>query len=535
MSRMDATTYLETKAFEKMNKLKLLQLSGVQLNGDYKYLSKDLILLCWHGFPLKCTPADFHQECIVAVDLKYSNLERVWRKSQFMKELKFLNLSHSHNLRQTPNFSNLPNLEKLILKDCPSLSSVSHSIGLLKKILLINLKDCTGLCELPRSIYKLESVKALILSGCTKIDKLEEDIEQMTSLTTLVADKTAVTRVPFAVVRSKSIGFISLCGFEGLARNVFPSIIQSWMSPTNDILSLAKTFAGTPALELLDEQNDSFYGLPSVLKDLQNLQRLWLECESEAQLNQAVASILDNLHAKSCEELEAMQNTAQSSNFVTSASTHCCSQVRGSSSQNSLTSLLVQIGMNCHVVNTLKENIFQKIPPNGSGLLPGDNYPNWLAFNDNGSSVTFEVPQVDGRSLKTIMCVVYSSSPGDITSEGLKVLLVINCTKNTIQLYKRDALLASFDEEMWERIVSNTEPGDIVKVMVVYENKFIVKKTTVYLVYNEPNDKKIKHCLESDNKDIGSSGDGNEMASQSSQGTKLLWEMSNNILNCRRG
>ncbi|KEH23575.1 disease resistance protein (TIR-NBS-LRR class) [Medicago truncatula] len=498
MSRMDSRTYMETKDFEKINKLKFLQLAGVQLEGNYKYLSRDIRWLCWHGFPLKYTPEEFHQEHLVAVDLKYSHLEQVWKKSQLLKELKFLNLSHSHNLKQTPDFSYLPNLEKLILKDCPNLSSVSPNIGNLKKILLINLKDCTGLCELPRSIYKLKSVKTLIVSGCTKIDKLEEDIEQMTSLTILVADKTSVTRVPFAVVRSKSIGFISLCGFEGFARNVFPSIIQSWMSPTNGILPLVQTFAGTSSLEFFDEQDNSFYGLPSFHKDLPNLQRLWFKCKSEAQLNQTLASILDNLHTKSCEELEAMQNTAQSSKFVTSASTHCCSQVPSSSSQNSLTSLFIQIGMNCRVTNTLKENIFQKMPPNGSGLLPGDNYPDWLAFNDNGSSVTFEVPKVDGRSLKTIMCTVYSSSPGDITSEGLKVLLVINCTKNTIQLHKSDALLASFDEEEWQKVVSNTEPGDIVNVTVVFENKFIVKKTTVYLVYDEPNDIKAKPCLESD-------------------------------------
>lgn len=62
---------------------------------------------------------------------------------------------------------------------------------------------------------------------------------------------------------------------------------------------------------------------------------------------------------------------------------------------------------------------------------------------------------------------------------------MINCTKNTIQFYKRDALLASFDEEDWQKVVSNTEPGDIVKVIVLFENKFIVKKTTVYLVYDE--------------------------------------------------
>ncbi|MCI24072.1 TMV resistance protein N-like, partial [Trifolium medium] len=84
----------------------------------------------------------------------------------------------------------------------------------------------------------------------------------MTSLTTLVADNTAITRVPFAL---------------------------SWMSPRNGILSLVQTFAGTSSLEFLDEQNDSFYGLPSVFKDLQDLQRLWLKFESEAQLNQTLA------------------------------------------------------------------------------------------------------------------------------------------------------------------------------------------------------------------------------------------------------
>jgi len=82
MSKMDSTTYLETKAFEKMDKLRLLQLAGVQLNGDYKYLSRHLRWLSWHGFPLRYIPADLHQDTLVAVVLKCSNLERVWRKSQ---------------------------------------------------------------------------------------------------------------------------------------------------------------------------------------------------------------------------------------------------------------------------------------------------------------------------------------------------------------------------------------------------------------------------------------------------------------------
>ncbi|MCI13143.1 TIR-NBS-LRR RCT1 resistance protein, partial [Trifolium medium] len=114
-----------------------------------------------------------------------------------LENLKILNLGHSLDLTETPDFSYMPNLEKLVLKGCISLSAVSHSVGSLYK-LLINLTDCKGLRKLPRSIYKLKSLETLILSGCSMIDKLEEDLEQMESLRTLIADKTAITKVPFS-------------------------------------------------------------------------------------------------------------------------------------------------------------------------------------------------------------------------------------------------------------------------------------------------------------------------------------------------
>ncbi|GAU38587.1 hypothetical protein TSUD_266260 [Trifolium subterraneum] len=128
------------------------------------------------------------------------------------------------------------------------------------------------------------------------------------------------------------------------------------------------------------------------------------------------------------------------------------------------------------------------MPPIGSGLLPSDNYPYWLTFNNNCSSVTFEVPQVDRHCLKTIMCIAYSSSPDNTTTEGFKVLSVINYTKNTIQVYKRGGLLATSDEEEWQRVISNIEPGNKIKVIVGFTNEITVKKTTIYLVYDEPDE-----------------------------------------------
>jgi Leucine-rich repeat (LRR) protein len=257
-----------------------------------------------------------------------------------MEMLKILNLSHSHYLTQTPDFSNMPNLEKLILKDCPRLSEVSHSIGDLNKVLLIDLEDCVSLCSLPRSIYKLKSLKTLILSGCLMIDKLEEDLEQMESLTTLVANKTSLARVPFSVVRLKSIGYISMCGFEGFSHDVFPSIIMSWMSPTNNILSHFRTSTVTSSLVPLDVPHSNSHELSSISKYLPSLRSLWVQCSSEVQLSHDATTILDALYATYSAELEPTATTSKVS-------------------RNSLKSLFIQIVMNCQVANILKEQILQ--------------------------------------------------------------------------------------------------------------------------------------------------------------------------------
>jgi len=106
---------------------------------------------------------------------------------------------------------------------------------------------------------------------------------------------------------------------------------------------------------------------------------------------------------------------------------------------------------------------------NGSGgcFLPGDSYPNWLTFSSEGSSVTLEVPQVQRRNLKTMMCIVHTSTPDNVTSSGLKNVLVKNYTKATIQVYKSEALV-SLDDDEGLRVISSIEPGNKVEVVVVF-------------------------------------------------------------------
>lgn len=53
---------------------------------------------------------------------------------QVLESLKILDLSCSYGLTSSPDFSQLPNLERLILKYCKSLVSVHESIGELGRL-----------------------------------------------------------------------------------------------------------------------------------------------------------------------------------------------------------------------------------------------------------------------------------------------------------------------------------------------------------------------------------------------------------------
>jgi hypothetical protein len=189
------------------------------------------------------------------------------------------------------------------------------------------------------------------------IDKLEEDIEQMESLTTLIADNTAITEVPFSLARSKSIGYISLCGYKGSAREVFPSIIQSWMSPVNKLSSLVQTPPGMYSLVSLDASTSSSHSLSSISEVITKVLSLWVECGSELQLSRD--SILDALSAANSKELESTATTSQVSVEKTSSLIECCGQVHISATKMSLKSLLFRMGMNCQAADVLKESILQ--------------------------------------------------------------------------------------------------------------------------------------------------------------------------------
>ncbi|KAI9081649.1 hypothetical protein K1719_036385 [Acacia pycnantha] len=59
----------------------------------------------------------------------------VMTEHTLLEKLKTLNLSHSSYLTQTPDFTKLPNLEMLVLKDCPSLMLVHRALEIRKEFI----------------------------------------------------------------------------------------------------------------------------------------------------------------------------------------------------------------------------------------------------------------------------------------------------------------------------------------------------------------------------------------------------------------
>ncbi|KAM7465473.1 hypothetical protein LguiB_013035 [Lonicera macranthoides] len=178
-------------AFSSMGRLKLLKLNYASLSGHIEKFPEGLRWLCLHGFPLKSLPFDLPLENLVSLDMSYSKLKRVWIGNKVLLSLKFLNLSHSQSLVETPNFTGLCKLERLILKGCIRLLEICDTIGKLENLALLNLENCNSLRKFP-NIVMLKSLQTLVLDGCSNIHEFPSDMKNMDSLKVLNVNEVAV-------------------------------------------------------------------------------------------------------------------------------------------------------------------------------------------------------------------------------------------------------------------------------------------------------------------------------------------------------
>ncbi|KAI9095434.1 hypothetical protein K1719_026468 [Acacia pycnantha] len=97
-----------------MSNLKLLSIrhfSHGQLNlQGLNSLSSTLKVIRWERYPLDFLSQTQFNE-LIDLQMQHSKLKELWRGTQFLQSLKFIDLSHSTNLIRTPNFNTTPNLQ----------------------------------------------------------------------------------------------------------------------------------------------------------------------------------------------------------------------------------------------------------------------------------------------------------------------------------------------------------------------------------------------------------------------------------------
>ena len=108
--------------------------------------------------------------------------------SQNHEKLKFVDVSNSQQLIKMPNFSTMPNLERLNIGGCTSLHKLHSYIGAISHMKFIK-ELClneTGIKEVPSSIGYLTSLEILNFSRCWILKKLPDIFANMKRLRKLL-------------------------------------------------------------------------------------------------------------------------------------------------------------------------------------------------------------------------------------------------------------------------------------------------------------------------------------------------------------
>ncbi|KAM1344617.1 hypothetical protein FF1_034082 [Malus domestica] len=198
------------EAFTKMCKLRLLDIHNVSLSKGPKYLPNALRVLKWSWYPSKCPPPIFQLDELRELSLQHSKIDHLWDGIKRLGKLKSIDLSYSHNLTRTPDFTGIQNLEKLVLEGCTNLVKIHSSIAFLRRLRLLNLKDCKSMKSLPNKV-ELEFLEVLDISGCSKLKMIPEFVGEMKNFSKLSLSGTGVREIPSSVIR-RSLEEIDLSG-----------------------------------------------------------------------------------------------------------------------------------------------------------------------------------------------------------------------------------------------------------------------------------------------------------------------------------
>ncbi|XP_024189900.1 TMV resistance protein N [Rosa chinensis] len=270
---------LNCETFLMMKNLRLLGIyCDVVLPEGLKYLSTELRVVQWERYPLKLFPSNFPSSKLVELTMCCSNIKQLWKGFKALERLKSIELTDSESLTETPDFTGVPNLERLILEGCTKLSSVHPSIRNLKKLVLVNMRNCKSLESITCKV-SMESLETFILSGCSKLKRFPEIVGDMKCLSKICLDGTAIQELPSSIEFLTGLMLLNLSDCKKLLR--LPSVIYHLtslktinLSGCSNLDEIPLTLGGVESLEELDVSGTAIRQMPSSIVYLKNLKVL---------------------------------------------------------------------------------------------------------------------------------------------------------------------------------------------------------------------------------------------------------------------
>ncbi|XP_062022554.1 TMV resistance protein N-like isoform X2 [Rosa rugosa] len=389
------------KSFSMMNKLRYLKIENGNLPKGLEYLPNSLRILDWMRYPLKSLPSHFNPQKLLELSLSHSCFKHFWP----LCNLKTINLSHSLNLVNTPNFKDIPYLKFLVLEGCIRLYEVDPTIEVLERLAVLNLKDCKNLVRLPSSVGGLTSLKDLNLSGCSKLDKLPHELGHVACLEKLDVSGSGIRELPSSIGLLKNLKEFSLAGCKAESPkswNLIPfqllrkrSHIPAGLSLPclSGLHSLTKLnlsdcnlseeampsdFGCLSSLRELNLSRNQFSRLPKSIGQLSRLDRIRLDwCHKLRRLPELPSHAW--VYADNCISLDTLAN--QSNSLGRGYFVNCFKLVENQSCESIALSFLTRY---------LKSRAFFDHKEFGF-VFPGNEIPEWYNHRSVGSSITVEL------------------------------------------------------------------------------------------------------------------------------------------------
>ncbi|GJY75022.1 NB-ARC domains-containing protein [Tanacetum coccineum] len=307
------------------------------------------------------------------------------------------------------------NLEELTLEGCENLVKVHPSIGMLKKLVVLNMRNCKRLKSLPSKL-EMVSLQILILSGCLKIEKVPEDFGKMKSLTELHIDRTSITELPlFGQQESiRSRWWTSITGpFGLLSKQQHPQrsvslagfhMLKYLNFSYSNLVQVPESIGGLSCLTELNLSGNNFSSLPGSLSQLSHLQRLELEGCKKLELLPELPPSLESVSARDCTSLCSVTRSSIDPvmNYLSNCPklfTNCAtdshasisetldSAITSQGSTNQFSSFLQYAG----IQNNISE-FFRFTNRSMDIIYHGNSIPEWFTNKSMGNHVKVELP-----------------------------------------------------------------------------------------------------------------------------------------------